>query len=211
MDLSSTDVVILCGGLGTRLRPVVDDRPKPMADVGGRPFLELLVDHIASVGFRRFVLCCCHKAEFILSYFSQARTGYSIECSVEKEPLGTGGALVHALPMVKSDPVLVLNGDSFCDVDYSQVVAAHVSRSAAATVVIARVENASDYGTVHVSEGGTVLDFIEKRSAKVPGWINAGVYVFSGSALRGLSKSVPLSLERDVFPSLSGQIGRAHV
>lgn len=204
MNPGSIDVVILCGGLGTRLKPVVDDRPKPMADIGGRPFLAMILDHIAAAGFCRFVLCCCHKADFIISYFREAKAEYTTECSVEDEPLGTGGALVHALPMLRSDPVLVLNGDSFCDVDYLEVISAHVANSSAATVVVSRVANASDYGTVRVSGDGTVLEFAEKKSCKEPGWINGGVYVFSGSTLEGLSRSVPLSLERDVFPLLSG-------
>ena len=106
-------VAILAGGLGTRLRPAVADRPKVMAEVGGRPFLTRWLDCLAEQGFRRVVLCTGHRAAQVRAGLGTEHRGLSLSYSVETAPLGTGGALRHALPRLTSEVILVLNGDSY--------------------------------------------------------------------------------------------------
>jgi len=196
------DVVILCGGAGTRLRDVVADRPKPMADVSGMPFLSLLIEHIASFGFRRFVLCVGHKSEVIESYFRSGCGDVSIVLSREQAPLGTGGALWNARPMIHGRTFVALNGDSFCPVDYPCCLQFHAARSASATIAVTPVRDAAEYGTVEVADQGRIASFGEK-SRREKGLVNAGVYAFETEVLDRLTWPVPFSLERDVFPCMA--------
>jgi len=197
------DVVILCGGLGTRLRAVVPDRPKPMAAIDGVPFLSLLVEHVASFGFRRFVLCVGHKAEVIASHFHADSGDLSVVLSREESPLGTGGALWNARERIQGSTFVAMNGDSFCPVDYPAFLTFHAARSATATIAVTPVENAAEYGTVNVSEHNHVLSFAEKSGRNQEGLVNAGVYAFETKVLDEVDRPMPFSVERDIFPHLA--------
>ena len=116
-DISNIEAAILAGGLGTRLRSVVPDRPKVLAEIGGRPFIEILLDQVAAAGIRTAVLCTGYLGDQIEARLGTRRGPLALRYSREVEPLGTGGALRLALPMLASDTVLVLNGDSYCDAD----------------------------------------------------------------------------------------------
>jgi D-glycero-alpha-D-manno-heptose 1-phosphate guanylyltransferase len=112
------DAVILAGGKGTRLKSVVSDRPKPMAEVAGRPFLEWQLLYLRSLGIKRVILCTGYKGESVENHFdTRVEMGMEIMYSREDSPLGTGGAIRKALTLVRTDPFLVLNGDSFCPFD----------------------------------------------------------------------------------------------
>ena len=197
------DVVILCGGLGTRLRAVVADRPKPMAAIDGVPFLCLLVEHLASFGFRRFVLCVGHKSEVIESHFHAGSGNLSVVLSREESPLGTGGALWHAREKIQGRTFVALNGDSFCPVDYPAFLEFHASRSATATITVTPVKDAAEYGTVNVSNRDRVLSFAEKSGLRQEGLVNAGVYAFETRVLEEVDRPTPFSVERDIFPHLA--------
>ena len=207
--LSEIEVAILCGGMGRRLRSVVADRPKPMAVVGDRPFLLLLVEHLASYGFRRFVLCAGHLAEVIEEYFDRPRDDWDVTVVREEERLGTAGALRNASAALTSDPVLVLNGDSFCAVDYGVMLGVHRKMQASATLAVVPVESSRQYGSVNVDAGGWVRSFDEKAEGDSRGSVNAGVYMFGLETIGGIETRVPLSLERDVFPGLISEGLRA--
>ena len=132
---ASLDAVLLVGGKGTRLRTVVDDRPKPLAEVTGRPFLEWLLLWLRNQGLLHVILCTGHMAEVIEDYFENgARWSMDIRYSRDPTPLGTGGAVRNALDQVTSDPFLVMNGDSYCPVDIGLLHEAHMARSASATI-----------------------------------------------------------------------------
>src|ERR671910_3457055 len=118
---SDLSVAVLAGGLGTRLRPVVSDRPKALAEIHGRPFLAYLLDQLSTAGCSRVVLCTGHLGEQIERAFDKRYRNLQISYSRETRPLGTGGALRLALPDLLSDPVLVMNGDSFCATDLTSV------------------------------------------------------------------------------------------
>ena len=195
---------MLVGGLGTRLRSVVSSTPKVLASIGERSFLELLIHQLRSQGIRRLVMCTGYLADQIESRFGDGRLWeVSIEYSKEEMPLGTGGAVKFAKRYLRDFPqFLVLNGDSFLEVDFQSLMAFHRQHDAAiATMAVVRVENASRYGTVHVDARGRIKGFAEKTGSETPGLVNGGIYVFNHSVLQHIPEG-PASLERDVFPRL---------
>jgi D-glycero-alpha-D-manno-heptose 1-phosphate guanylyltransferase len=204
-DASGLDCVILAGGLGTRLQGVVSDRPKSMALVGGRPFLELLILALKQQGLSRFVFATGHRGEQIEAHFGRGDwAGTRITCSHESEPLGTGGALRLALGHLKASRVLVLNGDSYCRLEVAALLRTHVRAGAEITLQLARVDDRGRYGTVLMDAGGVVTSFGEK-SQKGPGWVSAGVYVFQRAVLDALPPQVPMSIETDLIPRYVGR------
>jgi NDP-sugar pyrophosphorylase family protein len=204
-DTRPLDAIVLAGGLGTRLQSVVNDRPKPLAPVGGVPFLDLLLHQLArSRVVRGVVLAIGHQAEKIQeAYAAGQRFGLPLWLAVETERLGTGGGVRNALAQTSSCDVLVLNGDSFVDADFEQLIAAHRRRGARATLTLTTTDAPERYGTVVCDNEGGILEFREKSAAVArPSLINAGVYVFRRDVLEALPKSVPLSIETDILPSL---------
>lgn len=193
-------VAILAGGLGTRLRPVLSDRPKVLAPVGGRPFLAWWLDTLDAQGFRDVVLCTGHLAPQVEETFGRTHGNLRLRYSVEDTPLGTGGALHKAAPLLRSDPVLVLNGDSFCAADLPAFVARHWDSGAAASLVVTPVEDIARFGSVQLGPEGRVQEFREKTGRPGPGWINAGIYLFPRELFALLPAHVTISLERDVLP-----------
>lgn len=201
MDIADMDVVLLCGGRGTRLQSVVPTQQKTTAEIQGRPFLSLLLEHLDKVGFRRFVVCVGYRAGDVEAFLRTFKSNSPIELSWESSPLGTGGALWNARSRVSSDHVLVLNGDSFCPVDYAGMVRLHVASRADATIAVVETDQADDYGTVRVNQEDGITAFNEKEKHGV-GFVNAGVYVFRKKAVDSLCETTPCSLEKDVFPRM---------
>jgi len=195
--------VLLVGGLGTRLRSVVPSAPKVLASVGKTSFLELLVEQLRSRGIRHLLLCSGYLADQIESQFGDgAAWGVSIEYSKEEQPLGTAGAVKKAKRYLRDVPAfIVMNGDSFLEVDFADLLDFHQSHSATVTLAVTRVEDTSRYGTVRVDSTGRVKGFAEKTNQAVPGLINGGVYVFSQAVFQYIPTG-PASLEKDVFPAL---------
>jgi NDP-sugar pyrophosphorylase family protein len=194
--LARTDALVLCGGLGTRLLPVVADRPKGLAEISGRAFLDILVADLVRQGARRIVLCAGHGADQIGAHF-RGRTEAQFVLSAEPSPLGTGGALRHALPHVTTDTALVLNGDSFCAVDYAALLA---RPRGLATIVVVPPDERDDTGAIAMDADGRLLSFAEKPAGHAGrGWVNAGIYLMRRSLIESIP-SGPASLEREVFP-----------
>lgn len=192
---------ILCGGLGTRLRPVVADRPKPLAPVHGRPFLTYLLDQLAAASVREVVLLTGYRSAQVRTALGDRYAGMRLGYSAEPEPLGTAGAVRLALPRLAGPTVLLLNGDSYCDVDLARFGASHRRRAADVSLVLARVAEASRFGRVEVGRDGRVRRFREKEQAAGRAWINAGVYLIERGLLEALPPGRPLALERDLFPA----------
>ena len=195
-----TDVLVLAGGLGTRLRAVVSDRPKPMAPIHGRPFISYLLAQIATCGFRRAVLCVGHRAERVEELLGPRPKNLEIVLSREEKPLGTAGALGLAAPHLRSPRALVLNGDSFVDTDLARFGAWAVESSYEAALVAVRVEDPGRYGALELTGEDQVGGFREKQASGKPGWINAGIYMISRPLLAGIPSDRPSSLEADLFP-----------
>ncbi len=203
-DISNMTVAILAGGLGTRLREVVADRPKVLAEINGRPFLTYLLDRLVDAGVRRVVLCIGYLAELVTSTLGDRYQNIDLLYSEEFTPLGTGGALRLALPLFNSDPVLIMNGDSFCDVDLSQFKEQHCNSGAKASLILAHVADVSRYGSVITTSDNAVTHFVEKGDRHGKGLINAGIYLLAKSIIHAIPPGQVVSLERDVFPHLIG-------
>jgi NDP-sugar pyrophosphorylase family protein len=195
--------VLLVGGLGTRLRSAVPSLPKALASVGDMPFLELLVRQLCNQELRELVMCTGYLADQIQEVFQDGSDfGVTIEYSRERVPLGTAGALRLAQRYVQTESeFLVVNGDTFLEIDFNEFILSHQKHGSVATMAVVRVENSRRYGTVHVGRDGRIMSFSEKTGQNVPGNINAGVYAFSKEAL-ALIPAGPVSLEHDVFPLL---------
>lgn len=202
--VSDVTAAILAGGLGTRLRPVVADRPKVLAEVRGHPFLTYLLDHLADAGIRRVVLCTGYKGDLIRAMFGDSYGELDLVYSQESEPLGTGGALRLALPFFESDPVLVMNGDSLCRVDLGAFLARHRACGAKATIVLSKVSETGQYGLVQIDHEGRITSFDEKRQAQSPGWVNAGLYLISRRLFETIPDEGAVSLEHQVVPGWVG-------
>ena len=202
-DQRVVDAVILAGGLGKRLRSMVDDRPKPMATIRGRPFLDILIDDLTRQGLRRFILCVGHRGDQIVAHL-RSRADAEFVFSEESVPLGTGGAIRHAAHLIHSDPFLALNGDSLCRIDYERFVAFHHERNAAASIAVAATRGRSDGGTVELADDSRIVRFREKASAvsAASAYMNAGIYLLRRDLPASWSQSDPFSLEHDIFPQL---------
>ena len=171
------ECVILVGGQGTRLRSVVQNIPKPMADINGKPFLEYLLYFLHCQGCNHVVLSVGYKHEIIENYFKNQYLNLKIDYAVEKEPLGTGGGIKNSLGFIAQDSFFLLNGDSFFDVNLAQLAEFHASKNAFVTLSVKEMRNVDRYGTLHI-ENDRIIRFNEKKFIK-NGFINAGVYVVS--------------------------------
>ncbi|MEO7167984.1 MAG: nucleotidyltransferase family protein [Spartobacteria bacterium] len=198
---------VLCGGLGTRLRPVLSDRPKSMALVAGVPFLQLLLERLRSQGVEEVVLGTGYMAEQIEEFFGNGDAlGLRLHYSRERGPLGTGGALKLAEPLL-SDPVVVLNGDSYVEWNLAAMRELFAQKSAAIVMILQAVPEVDRYGSVTIDSEGRVLEFVEKGSRTGAGLINAGVYLLRNEIVAALPAGEAVSLEREVFPKLlDGQV-----
>lgn len=209
--LDGVQCVILVGGLGTRLRPLVADRPKSMALVGRQPFLAIVIHLLQAQGISRFLLCTGYKGEMISSYFGdgspwQVQIHYSDEGDAR---LGTAGALRHALPKLDRQ-FLALNGDTYLAMTYRDFWSAHLAARPGALMSMALCsaraddESAGRSGNVSLDTANRVSAFSEKQQAlqTVPRWLNAGVYAMQRTLVEEMSPGKTLSLEREVLPDM---------
>ena len=203
---SQIPVALLVGGMGTRLRTVLQGTPKPLAPVGDAPFLELLILQLHSQGLDKLVMCAGYLAEQIKAEFGDgSRSGVAIRYSVESQPLGTAGAVKLARPFLQqASHFLVMNGDSFVEIDFDDLLRFHQTHGGLVSMAVQPVEDAGRYGTVQIGPSSRVTAFVEKTGVTASGLINAGVYVFDRAIFDCLPDG-PASLERDVFPGVLGK------
>lgn len=199
------EAVILAGGLGTRLQPVVKDLPKAMAPVNGRPFLEYLLDYLRSSGIARVVLSVGYRSEMIEKHFGSEHNGIEISYAVEKQPLGTGGGLRLALNQCTADHVLALNGDTLFQVDLKGFEKKYTESNAAAGIALRNVQDVSRYGAVKIDKNHRITHFGEKSSEPVPGLINAGIYLLNRAFFLAHTPEGAFSVEKDFFERLYPQ------
>lgn len=205
-DLKSIKAAILAGGLGSRLRSVVSDRPKVMAAIGGRPFLEYLLHKLEKVGISQVVLCTGHMGEKIRDTFGDAHGRLDLYYSREMVPMGTGGAVRYALNLLDSESVLVMNGDSYCDADLNAFWEFHRSKGAKATLLLVKsADRGGRYGHVRINSKGQVVSFDEKSEHAAAGWINAGIYLLKKELIMSIPEGKGISLEQEIFPERIGQ------
>jgi NDP-sugar pyrophosphorylase family protein len=199
-DLSGTTAVILAGGLGTRLRPVVADRPKVLAEVDGVPFVFHLLAQLAAAGVEHVVLSTGWLGEQVRDAVGASWGSLEVEYAQEPAPLGTGGAIRRTLPLVRSQALFVLNGDSYCDVDLASLWLWHHQRAAHGTLALSHVDDARRYGTVVTDAYGRITHFAEKARQRRAGTVNAGLYLLSRSLVASIPAGTAYSLERDLLP-----------
>ncbi len=194
------DAVILAGGLGTRLRSTIGDQlPKPLAEIRGRPFLDILIDYLRDQGTHRIIMCVSHGRHKIIEHCRQ-RHDVEFLFSEESVPMGTGGAIRQAAGLVQGDPFLAMNGDSLCRVDLGALRAFHARKSSPFSVVLAGSRGRADGGTVELGPDGRVKRFSEKSG--VGTFISAGIYLVQAGLPREWVMPSPFSLELDVIPGL---------
>jgi D-glycero-alpha-D-manno-heptose 1-phosphate guanylyltransferase len=193
--------VLLVGGLGTRLRSIVPSTPKPLASVGDKSFLELLVRQLHYQRIRRLVMCTGYLGDQIKKEFGDGQSrDVTIEYSRELCPQGTAGAVKLAESHLQDvSEFLVMNGDSFLEIDFHRLIRFHREHGGLVSMAVLQVSNAARFGTVQMDADGRVIGFLEKTGQETSGIVNAGVYVFDRTVLEHIPEG-PTSLERDVFP-----------
>ncbi len=191
------EAIILAGGLGTRLRPVVENIPKPMAPINGRPFLEILLHKLIRMGFAKVIIATGYLSENIERYFGNSFEGIQVEYSKEYIALGTGGATRQALGTCVSDHVYVFNGDTY--VDFSVEKAEDLwHKTNEPIILVSPRERVERYGTV-VMDGQRIVDFDAKGVGGDQLYINAGVYILPKNCLASGFDDEAFSLESDYF------------
>ena len=197
---SPPDAIVLCGGAGTRLRSVTGDAPKVLASVAGRPFLDLLLRQLQRHGFTRIVMAVGYQREMIRAHFGTGTMGLQLIYSEETSPLGTGGALQNAAHLLETDVALVMNGDSYTDLDLGQFVAEHRASKAKVTVAVARADGRVDVGSVFADDTGRLTGFSEKKEGSGAPYLNAGIYLIPKSLLLEIPSGIQISLEKELLP-----------
>jgi NDP-sugar pyrophosphorylase family protein len=195
------DVLVLAGGLGSRLDGHLTGLPKILAPIDGRPFLEYLLDWLKGQGVVRVVLGLGHRGEAVRAYLAtHSWIGLEVIPVVESRPLGTAGAVGFAFPDLRGSPVMVMNGDTVVEADLGAFVDGHRHSGAAASILCAKVEDAGRYGRIEIDSADRIVRFEEKNAvATAPSWVNAGVYLFDRTMLDRIAKIESGSLERDVL------------
>jgi len=197
------DILILCGGIGSRLQSIINDRPKGMALIEGRPFLDILVEDLLKQGFQNITFCVGHLKEQIINHY-KFRKDAVFKFSEEDTPLGTGGAIKNACPKINHNLIIVINGDSLCKVNFSDFIKFHFNQESAATFVLANPQDRCDGGTVLIDDSSRIHSFLEKTSNKslCKEFINAGIYILDLNRISFSGLNTPFSLEYDIFPKL---------
>lgn len=203
--LCDVTIMILAGGMGTRLRPRVSDRPKPLADIAGRPFITYLLDSLLPYEPESFIVCTGHKGEMFEKSLGSVYKDVPLIYSHEEQPMGTGGALRLALAKETKDLILVLNGDSFCHHNTREFVEFHQLHRGLISVLLTNVQDTTRYGTVQLDTKSRIVEFKEKHPNGGAGLINAGIYLIQRCVIARMPIDAPTSIERDVFPQYVGR------
>jgi mannose-1-phosphate guanylyltransferase len=194
--------VVLVGGFGTRMRPLTETVKKELLPLVDRPVLDHTLDRLVRHGVDEVVMSSPYLEEAFAPFIESRRGSPSITWVTEPAPLGTGGAIVHALPALGDDPFLALNGDILTDLDLTSMADRHRDRGAAVSIALHHVEDARPFGLVETDGDGRVLAFREKPEDPAPGDVNAGTYLLDPSRLRTWSADREISVEREIFPAL---------
>ena len=199
ISVGETDVLILCGGLGTRFREVRKDIPKALAPIQGTPFIELLLNDLVDQGFRRIILATGHLSSQLEQYV-QRRSDAEYIISCEPKPLGTGGAIKLAEQYIRSDIFLILNGDSRILISYKNMMNFHLQTKSDFTISLCNINDKSNYGSVCLNDKKKIISFNEKKIIK-NSFANAGVYCVNKKFLNNIEKKKCFSIENYLIPN----------
>lgn len=192
------EAIILAGGFGMRLRSICSDRPKPMADIQGKPFTEYLLDYWKGQGIAHFIFSVGYLHQMFIRYFGMDYQGIPIDYAIENKPLGTGGGLLQSITCLRhpDSPFLVLNGDTFFDVPLIKFF-----YKGEVTLALYQIEKNTRYDGVTLEKDGLIKNLNDLNSKL----INGGCYLFNKKALAGFRQNGPLSLEKEILPILISQ------
>ena len=198
------EAILLVGGFGTRLRPLTNHRPKPMLPIASLPVTEHQLAMAKRAGIKRIVLATSYMSEVFIPYFGDgSKWGMEIKFAVEKEPLGTGGAIRNAAKELSGDSqVVIFNGDVLSSHNLKGQLDLHLNSGADVTLHLTPVEDARAYGCVPTDSEGRVTAFLEKMDNPITNTINAGCYVFDKSVIDSIPENEVISVERETFPQL---------
>lgn len=189
--------------MGTRLKPVLKDIPKCLAPINGTPFIDIVLGNCIDQGLKRFILCVGYLKEHVIKYLGD-RNDCEIIFSEEEELLGTGGALKNAEKYIRTDQVLVLNGDTFVEINYSRLIDWHNKNHSEITIAINYMQKVGRFGVITIDDNNKIIKFIEKGPSTRESWISAGVYLINKSIFNNIELEKNISLEKDLFPSYIG-------
>lgn len=197
-------VAILAGGLGKRLQSEVFDRPKVLAEVNKIPFLQKILDQLDLAGFKNVVLCIGYLGNQIEEKFGKSYKNLNLSYSKEEKVLGTGGALKLAFPLLKTEIVLVMNGDSYCEINFKELLEFRSNKKANVSLVTLNTLGSDRFGKIYLGPDDEIINFQEKQEDR-EGWINAGIYLISKSLISEIPDNKEVSLEKEIFPSWIGK------
>lgn len=195
-------VLILAGGFGSRLMPVIYDRPKVMAPINNQPFLEYLIRYLKKKGFCDIVLALGYLSGYIKDYFKNGKeVGVRIQYSEEDMPLGTAGAIKNAAKFL-SDEFIVINGDTFISLDFRSLMSFHADKKADVTIVLTKKGEIDSRGSVRLNKSAQVVSFeqISSTDKNSQVYINAGVYLMKRKIVKLIKSNHKVSLEKEIFP-----------
>ncbi len=192
------EAIILAGGMGTRLKSVITEIPKPMAPVGSKPFLAIILDNLNEQGVEHVILAVGYKYEVIESFFGKEYKNIQIDYAIEKEPLGTGGAVSLAINKLNHSAFFMMNGDTLFDVNLAKLGQFHTQQNADLSIALKPIANQDRYGLVRIDEDSKVIEFAEKQHID-KGLINGGVYVTTKQYVKSLNLPNKYSWEKDIL------------
>ena len=199
------DAIILAGGMGTRLKSVISDIPKPMAPVANKPFLTYILNQLCSFDITEVKLSVGYKHEVVESYFGTKYKHLNLEYIVEKEPLGTGGGIRLAAEACSADTLLICNGDTYFDVDIDKFVNEHNTNKNGMTIALKHMDMVNRYGMVELDQS-EIIGFSEKSETLKSGWINGGIYALDKELFLNKTQAERFSMEVDFMEKMVGQI-----
>jgi D-glycero-alpha-D-manno-heptose 1-phosphate guanylyltransferase len=191
------EAIILAGGLGSRLKKQVSEVPKPLAKVDGEPFLNYIFKYLKAYGCKKVILSVCHMHELIQKHYGNEFLGIEIDYAIEKEALGTGGAIKFSLEKAKSKNVFVLNGDSFFDLNLNEFLELHSEKNSSFSLALRKKHKIERFGAVKINAENRITEFAEKGKYQGSGLINGGVYLINRDKFLKLKFPKKFSLEYD--------------
>ena len=195
--MKTREAIILAGGFGTRLKTVVPDRPKPMAVINGRPFLEYLLDYTISQGVTKCILSVGFRHEMIMQHFGNSYKGIELQYAVEDKPLGTGGGIRNALRFVTNETLFIINGDTFFRISLPEMEIEFAKFQADMVIALYQPKDDRRYGSVLTDSQGRIIDFCEKKEVAGNSLINGGIYFLKRDIFSGFDFPEVFSMEKD--------------
>ncbi len=196
---NNVTAIILAGGLGTRLRPVTDAQ-KVIVPIQDKPFIFFLLDQLDKFNFHELIICTGYQSNQVKVNLGNTYKQLQIQFSEEEKPLGTAGAARKALEFTNAPNLLIMNGDSFCDVNLNEFHDAYTRSKNSVCIVVTRVQDVSRYGHIEIDHQSRITAFVEKSLTQQDGWISAGIYLMKRNLLENLPSNKKMSFEYEVLP-----------